>query len=511
MIPLARLLSAVRPRARLPQTIAAVDLGSNSFHLIVARVINGQPHVLDRLQEMVRLAAGLDERHRLDKATTQRALEALERFGERLRGLPPEAVRAVGTHTLRRARNGARFLAAAQKALGHSIEIISGQEEARLIYQGVAQNLPDTKQQRLVIDVGGGSTELILGVGLRPELVESLSVGCISLSRSHFPNGKVNATAMRDAVTAARLGFKPVEAQFRARGWEQAYGSSGSIRAIAAVVQGQKWVEPNEGITAVALERLRDTLIARGDVRALEFPGLSPERAPVFAGGVAALLAAFQALGLKNLQIADSALREGLLYDLYGRLHQDDVRSHTVQALSERYHVDAAQAQRVARTVRECFEQVAGDWKLDDESARALSWAAQLHELGLAVSHSKYHQHGAYLLAHSDMPGFAHEEQQLLGVLVRAHRRRFPIEVFEELPRRRAKRTRRMAVLLRLAVLLNRGRTDTALPKLRMRAEKYQLAIEFPNGWLARNRLTDADLAHEAKCLRDAGVRLSYE
>ncbi|MBI3899830.1 MAG: exopolyphosphatase [Gammaproteobacteria bacterium] len=495
----------------VPSLIAAIDLGSNSFHLVVARIEHGQVRVIDRLQEMVRLGGALDARNRLTKTTSRRALECLQRFGERLRGLPSEAVRVVGTDTLRRARNSEPFLVAAQKALGHPIEIVSGQEEARLIYQGVAHHLPNTDKRRLVIDIGGGSTELILGVGVMPQLAESLSLGCVSLNRAYFANGRINAKAMRAASTAARLECKPIEAQFRAHGWDEAYGSSGAIRAMAAVVQSQKWVEPDEGITAAALEKLTDRITAAGHARAFDMPGLSAERAPVFAAGVVILRAVFQALDLKRLQVSASGLREGILHDLLGRLRHEDAREQTVQALGSRYHIDTAQAERVARTVDECVAQVKHAWELDDDAARLLGWAARLHELGLAVAHSKYHHHGAYLLANSDLPGFAREQQQLLAVLVRSHRRRFPIEAFETLPRRSGKRARQMAAMLRLAVLLNRGRTDAPLPRARLRADKRRLSLRFPAGWLAHNPLTAADLAQEARYLRVAKLQLNFD
>jgi exopolyphosphatase/guanosine-5'-triphosphate,3'-diphosphate pyrophosphatase len=513
-VPLARLVSAARAApetplfsARASQTVAAVDLGSNSFHMIVARVLNGQLHVLDRLQEMVRLAAGLDDQNRLDKESRERALDCLSRFGERLRDMPANAVRVVGTNTLRRARNAAKFLTVAERALGHRIEIISGQEEARLIYQGVAHYLPDDERQRLVLDIGGGSTEIVVGRRLEPVRMESLYVGCVSLSREHFPKGRITPKAMRQAETAAHLEFQPVEAQFRALGWQAAYGSSGTVRAIGAALTARRDAE--NGITLDGLYRLREALLAAGHVRELKSLGIGEERAAVLPGGLAVLIAAFEALKIERLAVSDGALREGLLYDLFGRIRHEDVRAGTIASLTARYHVDRAQAARVARTAREAFAQVAEAWDLGEEE-QALEWAARLHEIGLAIAHSKYHRHGAYLVQHSDLPGFSWQEQRLLAVLIRAHRRRFPEEVFDELPRKAARTARRLAMLLRLAVVLHRGRVEQELPAFTIQAGKRSLKLKFPRGWFTHHPLTHEDLAQEAAFLDAAGLRLKY-
>jgi exopolyphosphatase/guanosine-5'-triphosphate,3'-diphosphate pyrophosphatase len=509
-MPIERFMSAVRKRVTraAPRTFAAVDLGSNSFHMIVARSMNGQLHVLDRLQEMVRLAAGLDERGNLDKASRERALACLARFGERLRGMPRGAVRAVGTNTLRRARNAPKFLKAARDALGHPIEIISGQEEARLIFQGVVRDLPESSARRLVIDIGGGSTEFIIGQRHEPLLAESLHIGCVGSSLDYFADGRVTAKAWKRAATAARLELEPIESAFRARGWEAAFGASGTIRTIGAVLRGQGWTHGE--ITPDALQRLRESMLAVGDAARLEFDGLSPERAPVFPGGVAILTAAFEALGIERLDVCDGALREGLLYDLVGRVRQTDVRSRTVAALCERYQVDAGQAARIERTAQACLAQVARAWELDAAHAQMLAFAARLHEIGLAIAHTKYHRHGAYLVEHSDLPGFSWQEQRLLAVLVRGHRRRFPHEVFEPLSDGERRIAKRLTALLRLAVLLHRGRAQAELPRFTVRVRKRTLTLAFPRGWLKKNPLRLADLTQEAEYLKTARLELQF-
>jgi exopolyphosphatase/guanosine-5'-triphosphate,3'-diphosphate pyrophosphatase len=495
-------------RGSAPRTVAAVDLGSNSFHMIVARPMNGQLHVLDRLQEMVRLAAGLDEHGNLDKVSRERALECLARFGERLRGMSLGSVRAVGTNTLRRARNAPKFIQAAERALGHPIEIISGQEEARLIYHGVAHDLPESDARRLVIDIGGGSTEFIIGKQLDPLLAESLHIGCVGMSLRYFEDGRITTKAWKRAETAAHLELQPIESAFRERGWDAAFGASGTIRTIGAVLRGQGWTHGE--ITLVALQQLREAMLAAGDVGKLEFDGLSPERVPVFPGGVAILTAAFAALGIERMDVCDGALREGLLYDLVGRIRQADARERSVAALCERSQVDAAQATRVERTAQQCFDQLARAWQLDESHAKMLAFAARVHEIGLAIAHTKYHRHGAYLVEHSDLPGFSWQEQRLLAVLVRGHRRRFPLEVFEPLPDGERRIAKRLTVLLRLAVLLHRGRAQTELPRFTLSARKKQLTLRFPRGWLTRNPLTLADLTREAEQLKVARFELAF-
>jgi len=312
----------------------------------------------------------------------------------------------------------------------------------------------------------------------------------------------------RAEITAAHLELQAIEAAFRSLGWGAAYGSSGTVRAIGVAARALGFGE--NGITGASLQRLRDLVLDAGHVRRLKLPGVNAERAPVFPGGLVILHAAFEALGIERLEVAEGALREGVLYDLLGRMSSRDVRTRTIQALTARYHVDGAQAERVEHTVRRLLEQARTDWKLSDAEADALGWAARLHEIGLAIAHTKYHRHGAYLLEHSDLPGFSLQEQRMLAVLVRAHRRRYPVELLEGLPRPERRDLRRACVLLRLAVLLNRGRANVALPDVKLSVQKKSVRLGFPRGWLRRHPLTRADLGLEAEYLRAAGVRLEY-
>jgi len=495
-------LSKLRRRLRrTPDVVAAVDLGSNSFHMLVARRQDGTLHILDRLQEMVRLAGGLDAHYRLAPTARRRALDCLARFGQRLRGLARGSVRAVGTNTLRRMRDAEGFLVAAERALGHPIEIIAGREEARLIYQGMAHSRPDDGKRRLVVDIGGGSTELIIGEGHEPLTMESLHMGCVSSSQTHFHDGAITDKLMRRAETAAHLELQPVVNQFR-RGWEVAIGTSGTIRAVRSVLRGEGWSDGT--ITRAALAQLREALVEAGDVDLIELAGLNPDRAPVFAGGVAILTAVFDALRIERMQVADGALREGLLHDLIGRRTDRDVRERTVNALVARFRVDGIQAERVAGTTAALFRSVARAWSFDAEAGRLLGWAARLHEIGLAVAHNQYHKHGAYMVEHADLAGFSWQEQQLLAALIRGHRRKFPLDTFEVLPLASRPGARR------LCVLLHRARHDIKPRAPRLRAEKRALRVRFARGWLRQHPLTQADLEQEAAWLKAAGFRLEF-
>ncbi|MHB1240793.1 MAG: exopolyphosphatase, partial [Gammaproteobacteria bacterium] len=446
------------PRARkaLPETVAAVDLGSNSFHMLVARLLDGQLSVVDRLHDMVRLAGGLDAERRITQEAAQRALACLERFGQRLRHMAPGSVRAVGTNTLRSARNAPEFLAAAEQALGHPIEVISGVEEARLVYAGVSHSVADDGSRRLAMDIGGGSTELIIGEHFEPVHMESLYMGCVTMSRAHFADGEITPKRWRRAELAARTELEPHVEAFRRLGWGDAIGASGTLRAILRAVLESGWSDA--GITLPALRRLQEALLKAGHVGRIKLPGVSEARVPVFPGGVAVALATFEALGIERMRVSDGALREGLLFDLIGRHAQDDVRGRTVTNLASRYNVDLAQAQRVERTALDFLGQVAGTWSLDeDASERLLSWAARLHELGMGIAHSGYHKHGAYVLANADLAGFSRRDQQLLAAVVRAHRRKFPVAVLRELPAAWIQPATRLALILRLAVVVHRS------------------------------------------------------
>ena len=377
--------------------------------MVVARYTHGQLVILDRLREMVRLGAGLEADGRLNKEVTARALACLERFGQRLRDMRPDSVRVVGTNALRRARRKEAFIERAREALGHPIEIVSGMEEARLIYSGVAHTMPAGPGRRLVCDIGGGSTEIIIGEGLEPLELESLQTGCVRVSEEFFADGRLSEKRMQRARVAARQAIEPYQAAFRRRGWDEAVGSSGTVRAIGESIRE---LDPTAvDISADGLERIIHELSIIEHTRDLKLAAVTEDRRLSFAGGVAILAELFEQLGLETMRVAEGAMREGLLYDLIGRYTDEDARERTVRSMQERYHVDLAQAERVENSVAAFLAQVEDSWQLSDPAIELLlRWAARLHEIGLDVAHSGYHRHGAYLLANADMAGFPREE-----------------------------------------------------------------------------------------------------
>lgn len=492
-----------------PETFAAVDLGSNSFHMIVGKLDNKQLVIVDRLRDAVRLGGGLLPDKTLADDAWQRALESLSRMGQRLRALPHHAVRAVGTNTMRQIRDGGAFLQAAEDALGHPIEIIGGREEARLVYLGVAHGLAAGDDTRLVVDIGGGSTEVILGGGLEAHERESLFMGCVSMTRRFFDNGRIDRDAMEQAILAGRVELRPVRRMFHSENWQAAVGSSGTIKAIERVAVANGW--SGEGITRQALKKIRRALVSAGHIDQVQLDGLSEDRRPVFAGGVAVLSAVFKALEIEHMQVSDLALREGLLYELIGHIHHVDVRDSTVQALMQRFGVDRKQASRVETTARALLRQVEHDWQIDDpDDNLMLNWASRLHEIGLVVSHGSFHKHGAYLLANADLPGFTRQQQAILASLVRVHRRKFANTEFDSLPGQTAEATRRLAILLRLSVLMHRGRSGSHKPPMKIAVDGMNVQVTFPEGWLDEHPLTEAEIAREAEYLSAAGFTLQY-
>jgi exopolyphosphatase/guanosine-5'-triphosphate,3'-diphosphate pyrophosphatase len=488
--------------------MAAVDLGSNSFQLLIANFSHGQLKVVDRLREMVRIAAGLDENGNLDEASQRRALDCLARFGERLRDIPAGQLRAVGTNTLRKARNPAAFIEQAQQLLGHDIDIIAGIEEARLIYVGVSRTLPVVEGEQLVIDIGGGSTEIALGEGYQPNKLVSLHMGCVGISRAYFPNGKVSAKRFKQARTAARLELRPVVKRFRREQLQRAAGASGTIRAAANVLLEMGLIQRN--ITIAGLESLIEKMVEYSHVDNFDLPGLNDERAPVFPGGIAILVELMRELRLDELVVTQGALREGILYDLVGRQSDEDSRVRTIRAMAQRYHVDQEQADRVELTAIALLNQVADEWQLDEPAVkRLLGWAARLYEIGLDIAHAQYHHHGAYLLKHSDMPGFHRNEQRILACLVGEHRRKLSADdIAGEVPMGWAKRATHMAVLLRLAVLFNRSRTYGFPDALKISVDKHSIKLSLTEAWLQQNPLTCADLEQEQAYLKASGYQL---
>ncbi|MFK7914660.1 MAG: exopolyphosphatase [Pseudomonadales bacterium] len=499
--------------SNLTGSYAALDLGSNSFHLIVAQYAEDRMQVVDKLKESVRIAAGLNDDGRLSDEVMERALLCLERFGQRLRHLPPGNVRVVGTNTLRRAKNSQKFLKRAELALGHKIDIIAGAEEARMIYLGVANSLDDGTERRLVVDIGGGSTELIVGRRFEAELLDSLHMGCVSMSGAHFADGNLTKKRFDQAIAAAEQQLEPVMQQYREADWDSAIGASGTILAVGQVAQQlpKRNREPQECIFLADLEDIIKLMIKAQTIDALSLPGLSGERAPVFAGGVAILTAIMRSLKVSYFKTSQGALREGLLQDLLGRVHNQDIRERTVANLTRRYHIDVEHAGRIRDQAIALHAQVAGSWALtDSDHQRLLGWAATLHEIGMDIAHSQYHKHGGYLLQHMEMPGFANQDQRSLALLVRTHRRKFPKDEFDEDSDADIVLVR-LAVLLRLAAVLHRGRTGAVLPHIGVQAADHLITLTLPGDWLENQPLTRLDLEQEAGYLESMGLTLATE
>ena len=489
------------------EIVAAADLGSNSFHLVLGRLESGRLVVVDRIRDIVRLGGGLDTNSNLTPVAQRRALECLQRFGQRLRDVPAQNIRAVGTNTFRKARNIKYFLPEAEKALGHVIEVISGREEARLIYESVSYGLSEQSEKRLVIDIGGGSTEVIAGSGYTPDIVDSLYIGCVSLTSERFPNGRINHYRMARAEQSAQLEVRAIRHKYVRHGWTRVLGCSGTIRAVGDVLQNLGW--GNGNIEREALGRLRKKIVQCKHTTELVDLGFDSTRCEVLPGGFAIVSALFELLDIEYMEVSELALREGVMYDLLGRLRNDDARQRTVQSLIEHWSIDMDHARRVQSTALDIYDQIADSWFSNRADARnLLGWGALLHEIGLSIAHPKYHEHGAYLLEHSDLAGFSRSEQAALATLVRWHRRKMPPNQLGPTTHLPTKVIKRLCVILRLAVLLHRPRTDRVDLKIGCSAKKKRINLGIRHNWLNQHPLTRADLVHEKQNLQEAGIDL---
>ena len=485
--------------------LAAVDLGSNSFRLAIGRVHdeNGvrQIYQIDRLKETVRLAAGLDENKVLSDEAIDKALTILKRFGERLESFHPDRVRAVATNTFRVARNTPEIIPRAEAALGFPIEVIAGREEARLIYTGVNHTLPASDAKRLVMDIGGGSTEVIIGKQDEPLMMSSLYMGCVTYTRRFFPDGFIDEHSMRMAEMSARREIEVITKPYKKLGWQEAYGSSGTAKALQAIlVEGGL---SKKGITAEGLQRLKRKLIKSGRVIPSELPGIKVERADVLLGGLAIMSAFFDELGIEVMRTGDGALRLGVLVDLAGRSEAQDRRDETVKVFMKRYHVDARQASRVRRTAQRLYDSLFPNSGPLDELRHALSWASDLHEVGMSISSNGYHKHGAYILDNADMPGFSKVDQATVAMLVLAHTGK--LGKIQSLVK---SQEQWMAVLaLRLAALLCRRREEVESLALSVSVKNNSIVTTVKRDWLAKHPLTDFSLHAEENEWRKVGMQ----
>lgn len=485
------------------EVIAAIDLGSNSFRLQVGRIVDNQIYPLDGLKESVRLAAGLTVDKKLDAESQQRGLDALARFAERLKGFDPGAVRAVATNTLRVAKNAAQFLEKAEAVLGFPIEVIAGREEARLIYLGVAHTLTNPKKRQLVVDIGGGSTEFIIGEGVKPICLDSLYMGCVSFSLRYFPEGHVDKRSFKDAELAARRELQGIVHDYRDAGWDEAIGSSGTAKALIDLLEANKF--SSHGITRDGLEKLKDELLRAGDAASMRVQGLRADRLMPLPGGLAIMSAVFKEFGLENMAFSEGALRLGVLYDQLGRFHHEDSREATVSNFMQRYHVDTRQAVRVENFALGLLKQLVPAVTHEDHPAPLfLAWSARLHEIGISVAHSGYHKHSAYILANADMPGFSRRDQMRLSRLVLAHRGKLE----RAKPQKDESMEWTLLFCLRIAVLMCRSRDDQQLPSVVPAFTSHGFELKMSAAALEELPLTVAALEEEAEQWEAVGGEL---
>lgn len=492
------------------ELIAAIDIGSNSYHMVIARHLLGQLRVVDRHRENVRMAAGLGDDGVLDEVTLRRCLDCLAKMRQRLSGIPKKQVRAIATNTVRRLANPDAFLQPAEAALGRGIEVVAGREEARLVYLGVAHALPPEHNHRLVVDIGGGSTECIIGKQHEALKRESIQMGCVATTLQCFGDGEITSARWDKGLIKLLTEFQKFDADYRDFGWQEAIGSSGTFKAARKIARKMKLSDGT--LTPTVIAQLKQAIIKIRHIEKLDLPGLSKNRKRSIAGGLLVIDAVFKALHIEEMSVSKAAMREGILYDMLGRAASHDIRESSIIALTHRYQCDLIQAQRVTESALLMFDQIKQSAALNPEDRRRLRWACALHELGLAISHSQHQIHGAYIIEHSDIAGFSVDEQQVIAALIRNQRRDFSRQTVNQLPERLKVRSKIMMVIMRLAVLLHRSpiehKPDTLMLQ-RKSAKKYELTL--PDAWLAQHPLTLADLKSERNELSSVNIALRWQ
>ena len=492
------------------ELLAAIDMGSNSFHLAIARVDHGEVKKVASMSEKVQLAAGLDENKNLTEAAQQRGLACLARFVGRLSSVQAKRMRIVATNALRQAKNGHEFIQKAAEILPKPIEIIAGREEARLIYLGVSHTMANSGR-RLVIDIGGGSTELIIGEEFEPIHTESLQMGCVAFTKAYFSDGEINQKNFDKEVVAARKELSGIANTYKTAGWDTVVGSSGTIKACRQIIVNMGWSDAQENLTREGLEKLKEKLLKFKHISEVDFDGLKEDRRAVLPAGVAILYAVFDVLELNKLVYSDGALREGVMYDLLGRFQHEDIRDRSVQALMGRYNADPKQAERVVKTAQHLFDGVAKTLNLNSEDSDLLRRAAYLHEIGLAISHAGYHRHGAYLLQHSDIAGFSQIDQNHLSHLVAHHRRKLRSDSRVDVMKVGGSKLVYLSLLLRLAVLLNHSRSDEMLPAIELSVDNEQQWQLSVSGDAKQWPLLVADLHDEQVQFKHWDIELNIQ
>ncbi len=477
--------------------MAALDIGSNSFHLVVARIVAGSVQVLHKVKEKVRLAQGLDDNDVLSEEAMERGISVLRIVAETIKGFEPDKVRIVATHTLRKATNAKQFIRAARHIIPYPIEVISGTEEARLIYSGVAHT-SHHDGKRLIIDIGGGSTEFVIGEGVEPQLCRSVQMGCVSYTQRFFANGELKAKSFDKAITCAEQELELIEGKFRAMGWDVSIGTSGTIKALFKLVQADSPDKQEVAISLKSLKTLLTRFIEQAHVDNLSFAALSDDRKPVIAAGLAILIGIFRTFNIDSLTYSSAALREGVLYEMDDALRQPDIRSRTASSLASRYDVDTKQANLVLNWAMKLYSACAKPWKITQaEYKNILGWAALLHEVGLQINSRGVQRHSAYILSNTDMPGFSQEQQELLSTLVRYQRKKIRVQEIVEFNQYESDTVYKLIALLRLAVMLNIKRQANYLPDIKILGSKSGCSLHFPEHWLSEHNILYADLEQE--------------
>lgn len=494
------------PESRCTPLYAVIDLGSNSFHMLIARLVADGVQVVDKVKRKVRLASGLNENNQLSNAAIARGLECLSFFAERLQDIPKENIRVVATATLRIAQNAEQFLSKASEILDHDVQLLSGQQEAEQIYLGVAHT-NCCADQRLVLDIGGASTELVIGYGFVPQKVTSLDIGCVTYLKRYFGDQQLNEQNFTTAIEAATATLAQVCRDYQQIGWQSVLGGSGTMQALGEMLMAEN--RPAI-IDADYLQQIKQKLIACQSIENIALNGLPSERKPVLASGLAILIALFNCLGIKQLQLSSGAIREGLLYEMLPNMRAKTIRSRTINALTERFHIDQHHANRVAEQASNLFKQVAMQWQLsEDNSFQLLLTSCALHEIGLLLEYKYHQQHGAYILQQADLPGFDQSDRQLLVAFVRHYKADIDKNRLLQQSAVSYQTSCKLLILMRLAVILCRRRQDDVLPDYQLTTEQHLLTLALPADWLNRHPLIYDELITENQFIDSLGYQLT--
>lgn len=487
---------------------AVIDLGSNSFHMLITRLVADSVQTVDKVKRKVRLASGLDKDNMLSEQAMLRGLECLSFFAERLQDIAPEHIRIVATATLRIAKNAQEFLSQAEQVLGHKIVLLSGEQEAEHIYLGVAHT-SEGADRRLVIDIGGASTEIVIGGAFDMDKAISLDMGCVTFNNEFFNDGLLTIDNFNAAIKQAKQQLVPITNDFLTLGWTKTVGGSGTMQALAELLMSRNQAAI---ITYEFLVELKHKLMHCQQIETIEIKGLSSERTPVIASGLAILIALFESLQIKNLQLSSGALREGLLYEMLPDMRKVSIRSRTINSLCQRFHIDLHHANRVKKQAQKLLDRHAADWGLDNENIQQLLLAScVLHESGLLLSYKYHAQHGAYILKHADLPGFDQAERQLIVLLVQYYKGDIDLDAFNEISLVSTDIFQRLLIIIRLSAVLCRRRKDEALPDYQTRVSDSTIELCLPHKWLDMHPLLADELLQENNQLTKLGYHLSIQ